>query len=156
MPEIPVCGCYNFPQPSARYDFHTRPLWHLLTLALDTRRLQALVCWHPFWRWRAYWSQGNRVLAVALIDAPMLEKHCPGLHPMTIQCWPVLVPRRGIEPRPRRWERRILTTRPPGRPRRWERPDGIVVSIPACHAGDRGSIPCRGANCYNPARTGPD
>ena len=25
------------------------------------------------------------------------------------------VPRRGIEPRPRRWERRILTTRPPGR-----------------------------------------
>ena len=24
------------------------------------------------------------------------------------------VPRRGIEPRPRRWERRILTTRPPG------------------------------------------
>ena len=32
----------------------------------------------------------------------------------------------------------------------------IVVSIPACHAGDRGSIPRRGANCYNPARTGPD
>ena len=25
------------------------------------------------------------------------------------------VPRRGIEPRPRRWERRILTTRPPGK-----------------------------------------
>ena len=25
------------------------------------------------------------------------------------------LPRRGIEPRPRRWERRILTTRPPGR-----------------------------------------
>ena len=24
------------------------------------------------------------------------------------------IPRRGIEPRPRRWERRILTTRPPG------------------------------------------
>ena len=26
-----------------------------------------------------------------------------------------VLPRRGIEPRPRRWERRILTTRPPGR-----------------------------------------
>ena len=25
-----------------------------------------------------------------------------------------MLPRRGIEPRPRRWERRILTTRPPG------------------------------------------
>ena len=25
-----------------------------------------------------------------------------------------VLPRRGIEPRPRRWERRILTTRPPG------------------------------------------
>ena len=23
--------------------------------------------------------------------------------------------------------------------------DSIVVSIPACHAGDQGSIPCRGA-----------
>ena len=27
---------------------------------------------------------------------------------------PKILPRRGIEPRPRRWERRILTTRPPG------------------------------------------
>ena len=26
----------------------------------------------------------------------------------------LFLPRRGIEPRPRRWERRILTTRPPG------------------------------------------
>ena len=26
--------------------------------------------------------------------------------------------------------------------------DSIVVSIPACHAGDQGSIPCRGANFF--------
>ena len=26
--------------------------------------------------------------------------------------------------------------------------DSIVVSIPACHAGDRGSIPRRGANFF--------
>ena len=24
----------------------------------------------------------------------------------------------------------------------------IVVSIPACHAGDQGSIPCRGRKCF--------
>ena len=27
-------------------------------------------------------------------------------------------------------------------------PDSIVVSIPACHAGDRGSIPRRGGNIF--------
>ena len=26
--------------------------------------------------------------------------------------------------------------------------DSIVVSIPACHAGDQGSIPCRGASFF--------
>ena len=30
--------------------------------------------------------------------------------------------------------------------------DSIVVSIPACHAGDRGSIPRRGDNTFNVLR----
>ena len=92
MPEIPVCGCYNFPQSYVMCSFHTTPLWHPLTLALDKERVQALVCWHQFSQWRAYWSQSNRVQAVELINAPIFLLSCPSPrdHSLHFNLWGLL------------------------------------------------------------------